>query len=156
MASISAFLNVEHLARSMGFYQGLGFRPTYVRQNDRGQDIYGGVELEGAEIEMGWIGGNDDKEYRTWVGTPLGAGVVLYVTVKDVDAIAKRAKELGAIIEYGPETRSYGRVLGLNDPDGYVVTFLEEKAPRKHAKKSAKSAKKPAKKTSKKKSPARR
>lgn len=137
---LSAFLNVSNLQQSLGFYQSLGFAPTYVRQRD-GVDTYAGLELDGAEIELGWIGSNNDADYRAWVGTPLGAGVVLYLTTRDVDGIAQRAKDIGATIEYGPEDRSYGRVLGLNDPDGYVLTFLREPtASRKAAGKGAKKA----------------
>jgi len=151
MPGISAFLNVADLKQSLAWYQALGFTPTYVRQNDKGQDTYAGVDLGGAEIELGWIGSNDDKAYREWVGTPLGAGVVLYVPTRDVDKVAKRAKEIDAVVEYGPESRSYGRVLGLNDPDGYVLTFIQEKPARKAPKKAAKkSAKKAPKKSAKK------
>lgn len=151
MAGLSAFLNVADLKQSLAWYQALGFQPTYVRQNKQGQDVYAGVEMGGAEVELGWIGSNDDAEYRKWVGTPLGAGVVLYVTTRDVDKVAARAKEIDATVEYGPEDRSYGRVLGLNDPDGYVLTFIEDKSTtRRPAKKAKKAAKKPAKKASKK------
>jgi predicted enzyme related to lactoylglutathione lyase len=151
MAALSAFLNVSSLQQSLAFYQGLGFAPTYVSQSRAGVDTYAGLSFEGAEIELGWIGSNDDPEYRAWVGTPLGAGVVLYLTVRDVDKLAAKAKAIGATVEYGPEERSYGRVLGLNDPDGYVLTFLQEPRkpaakrrpaprPRKAAKKAAKKA----------------
>lgn len=148
MATLSAFLNVGNLQQSLGFYQALGFAPTYVSKSRAGVEAYAGLEYQGAEIELGWIGSNDDPEYRAWVGTPLGAGVVLYLTVRDVDAVAEKAKAIGATIEYGPEDRSYGRVLGLNDPDGYVLTFIQEprkaaprrKAARKGAKKASRKA----------------
>ncbi|GEM_PF-2076820 len=155
MASLSAFLNVSDLKQSLAFYQALGFAPTYVSQNRAGVDAYAGLDYDGAEVELGWIGSNSDPEYRAWVGTPLGAGVVLYLNVRDVDKVAAKAKTVGATIEYGPEDRSYGRVLGLNDPDGYVVTFIQEPrkaAPRRKAAKKApaKKGKKAAKKGAKK------
>jgi predicted enzyme related to lactoylglutathione lyase len=149
VATLSAFLNVTNIKQSLGFYQALGFTPTYVRQRD-GVDAYAGVEHDGAEIELGWIGSNDDREYQSWVSTPLGAGVVLYLSVRDVDAVAKKAKDIGATIEYGPEDRSYGRVLGLNDPDGYVLTFIAEPKPRKKAAAKKSARKKAAKKATKK------
>lgn len=145
-ASCSVFLNVQDIERSMRFYEGLGFRVDKVyRDGTTGAARYADLSFQGAELGLGHIPVSDDPEFRSWVSTPLGAGVVIYYTVPDVDAVFARAKAQGALIEYEPQDRSYGRVFGLNDPDGYVVSFLREPpAARKAAKKATKAVKKAA------------
>ncbi|HEX2021884.1 MAG TPA: VOC family protein, partial [Candidatus Thermoplasmatota archaeon] len=117
------------------------------KDDETGMTTYADLDLEGAELGLGHIPSNDDPAFRAWVGTPLGAGVVVYVTVPDVDGIHARAVKAGATIEYPLRDRPYGRIFTLNDPDGYTVTFLQErraparKAARKGAKKAARKAK---------------
>lgn len=168
-ATISLFLNVTDIQRSLDFYQRLGFKLDKAWK-DKETGIIGFADLsaQGAELGLGNIASNDDPEFREWVGTPLGAGVVVYVTVPDVDAWHARAKKAGATIEYGPLDRPYGRVFMLNDPDGYSISFITEpKAPRRKpattSKRSKKagagrqaSAKKSSKKSAKKKAPAKK
>lgn len=144
-ASLSVFLNVQDIERSIRFYQGLGFKVDALHRGDdpKGPVRYADLSYQGAELGLGHIAINDDPEYRAWVGTPLGAGVLLYVSVPDVDRVFEKAKAQGALIEYPPQDRSYGRVFGLNDPDGYVVSFIKETRTRPApVKKAAKSAKK--------------
>lgn len=117
MGSTSVFLNVADIEKSLKFYKALGFKVTSRTKHENGKLAYCDMNLDGAEVGLGWIGSNDEKEYRSWVGTPLGAGVVIYLTVRDVDKTFKKAKKAGAVIEYEPTTRSYGRVAGVNDPD---------------------------------------
>lgn len=152
-ASLSVFLNVQDIERSIAFYRGLGFKVDALHRGREGEGPvrYADLSYQGAELGLGHIAINDDPEFRAWVGTPLGAGVVLYVSVPDVDLVFDKAKAVGATIEYAPEDRSYGRVFGLNDPDGYVVSFIKERKARAApvkvaAKKAAKAAKKVAKK----------
>ena len=127
-ASLSVFLNVQDIERSVAFYQGLGFKVDKLHRGRDGQGPtrYADLSYQGAELGLGHIASNDDPEFRAWVGTPLGAGVMLYLSVPDVDRIHEKAKAQGATIESAPEDRSYGRVFTLNDPDGYVVTFIKE------------------------------
>lgn len=95
---------------------------------------------------LGAIASNDDPEYRKWVGTPLGAGVVLYFTVpRGVDQLFEKARKAGAAVENEPTDRPYGRIATVNDPDGYVLTFHQEPARRRapaRKKSPAKKAKK--------------
>ena len=164
-ASLSVFLNVQDIERSIAFYRGLGFKVDALHRGREGTGPvrYADLSYQGAELGLGHIAVNDDPEYRSWVGTPLGAGVMLYFSVPDVDRLHEKAKDLGAVIEYAPEDRSYGRVFGLNDPDGYVVAFIKEKkarpAPAKKAaaqatKRATKAVRTVAKKVAKGKSPA--
>lgn len=149
MASTSVFLNVNDITKSLEFYRALGFRALAVHQNRAGADAWADLDLDGAELGLGHIPSNDDPAFRAWCSTPLGAGVVVYMTVADVDAVYARATKIRATIEVPLEDRSYGRVFTLNDPDGYTLTFLEEPRPapkRAKPKKTAKAktAKRPA------------
>lgn len=124
MASISAFLNVRDLEASLAFYEALGFEE--VDRYERGGEVhFVDLELDGAYLGLGNIDAADDPSFRDWVGGTLGGGVVFYITVDDVDAYHGRAVEAGATIEHAPDTRPYGRVFTFNDPDGYVLAFLD-------------------------------
>lgn len=153
-ATCSVFLNVMDIEKSVAFYQGLGFKVDAIHRGREGDGPvrYADLSYQGAELGLGHIAVNPDPEFRAWVGTPLGAGVVVTFSVPDVDRVFEKAKALGAVIEHAPEDRSYGRVFGLNDPDGYVVSFIKE--PRRatgaaSVKKAAAKAKKAVAKTAK-------
>lgn len=147
-ARTSVFLNVTDVDRSLKFYRALGFKVASSTKRD-GRVAYADLELDGAELGLGSISSNDDPEYRAWVGTPLGAGVVVYLTLPrgGVDKAFAKARKAGAVVEHEPTDRSYGRVATVNDPDGYVLTLHEDPAKRRAA---------PAKKTKKAKKAARR
>lgn len=157
-ASLSAFFNVTDIERSLAFYRKLGFKVDREHKDrETGETTYADLSLNGAELGLGNIASNDDPDFRAWVATPLGAGVVVYVTVPNVDRIHQKAVAAGAVIEFAPIDRPYGRLFMLNDPDGYSISFIREprresprKGARKGARKSAKKAsKKPAKKAAK-------
>ena len=123
----SVFLNVADIERSIKFYEGLGFKTTNrTLSKDKKATHFADLELDGAELGLGHIPSNNDAAFRSWVATPLGAGLVIYFTVPDVETQYKLAKAMGAVIEYPLEKRSYGKVFTLNDPDGYTVSFLTE------------------------------
>jgi uncharacterized glyoxalase superfamily protein PhnB len=142
---LSVTLNVEDLPRALAAYKALGFRVDDAWKDDKGETTYTELSYRGAEVGLAHIPSNDDKEFRNWVSTPLGAGVVVQLTVPDVDAVHDRAKKAGFKVEVPPADRSYGRVMTLNDPDGYVLSFYEEK-PKRAAPARARPAKKTAKK----------
>ena len=148
---MSVFLNVTDIQRSLDFYQRLGFKLDKAwKDKETGIIGYADLSAQGAELGLGNIASNDDADFRAWVGTPLGAGVIVYLTVPDVDAWHARAKKAGATIEYGPIDRPYGRLFMLNDPDGYSISFITEpktRRPAKRAKAKAPARKKSAKKT---------
>jgi uncharacterized glyoxalase superfamily protein PhnB len=136
-ASTSVFLNVRDIEKSLEFYRRLGFRVKNAwKDEETGQTGYADLDLQGAELSLGHIPSNDDPEFQAWVGTPLGAGVVVYLTVPNVDRHWKVAQEMGATIEMPIKDRPYGRMFTLNDPDGYTLSFITEPrraAPRKKA-----------------------
>lgn len=154
--SLSVFLNVSDIERSLAWYRGLGFKPSHLTADGEGRVLYADLSFKGAEIGLGHIPANDDPEFRQWVGTPLGAGVLIYFTTTNVDALYEKAKKLKATVEVKPETRSYGRVLTLNDPDGYCIVFIDETKKKKPATKKAAAKKTAAKKTPAKKAPAKK
>jgi predicted enzyme related to lactoylglutathione lyase len=123
--SCSVFLNVRDIDRSLKFYEQLGFKVAKTYE-DEGATAYADLEMNGAEVSLGHIPKNDDPEFVSWVSTPLGAGVIVYISVRDVDGVYVKAQEAGWTIEHAPEDRSYGRVFLANDPDGYVLAFIEE------------------------------
>lgn len=138
----SVFLNVHDIDRSLKFYRALGFRATSASKDAQGRTWYADLERDGAELGLGNIPSATDDEFHAWVSTPLGAGVVVYLTVKDVDGIFEAARKAGAAVEVEPEERSYGRVATVNDPDGYVLTFIRETARRRAAVKRRRPTKK--------------
>jgi len=126
-ATSSVFLNVRNLEKSVEFYEGLGFRVDSESRDDRGALTYVDLQLGGAELSLGQVLSDADDEYTRWVSGELGAGVILYFTVPDVDAVHDRARRIRATIEVPLRDRSYGRAFNLNDPDGYVVCLLTER-----------------------------
>lgn len=125
MASISAFLNVADIRTSLDFYTDLGFEEIDRYETDDGALHFVDLELDGAILGLGNIDSNDDPSFTEWVSGGLGSGVVLYITVGDVDRMFERARQAGATIEHPPDDRPYGRVFTMNDPDGYVVSFID-------------------------------
>lgn len=129
-ATASVFLNVWDIAKSVEFYEGLGFRVDARHERD-GVLAWADLSLGNVEVGLGNIRWNDEPSFRNWVATPLGAGFVLYVTVPDIAPFWDRARAIRATIEVPLETRSYGQVFTVNDPDGYTLTFLQEPAARR-------------------------
>ena len=126
--SSSVFLNVANIEKSLEFYRNIGFRVAKTYKDASGKVAWADLALQGAEFGLGHIPSNDDPGFRQWVGTPLGAGVVVYFTVPNVDRYHKLAQEARATIEMPLTDRPYGRMFTLNDPDGYTISFLTEVA----------------------------
>ena len=57
-------------------------------------------------------------------GTPSPNGCGLYYVVNNADAMCDRCRSAGVTIVTEPADRDYGlRDFGINDPDGYYITF---------------------------------
>jgi len=138
--SSSVFLNVTSIEKSLEFYRNIGFRVARTYKDDNGKVAWADLSLQGAEFGLGHIPSNDDPGFRQWVSTPLGAGVIVYFTVPNVDRYHKLAQTARATIEMPLTDRPYGRMFTLNDPDGYTISFLQELAAKKPATKTAKKA----------------
>lgn len=148
-ASVSVFLNVKDVEKATEVYEALGFQVVARHKTRSGRVGWVDLALDGAEIGLGQIDTNDDPAFREWVSTPLGAGVVVYVDVPNVDAAWARAGKAGVAIEQPLESRSYGRVFMINDADGYTIAFIgpagdEAGAPAAARKPARKAAAKPA------------
>lgn len=141
-ASTSAFLNVTDMEKSLEFYRRLGFRVVKAYRGEDGTTSYADLALEGAELGLGSIRSNDDPSFQAWVSTPLGAGVVVYFTVPNVDKHWARAQEAGATVEVPLVDRPYGRLFTVNDPDGFTLTFITEATRRPARKKATKAVRK--------------
>lgn len=141
-ARTSVFLNVKDMDASLKFYKALGFKVTSSTKAD-GKVAWADLDMDGAELGLGAAGSNDDPEFRSWVSTPLGAGVVVTFSLPrgGVDKVFAKAKKAGAAVEMPPTDRPYGRTAMLNDPEGYVLSLHEDLAPARKAAKRAKKAK---------------
>lgn len=103
-------LTVGDMGRSVAFYTGLGF-----------EVLYGGPDAGFTSLAVG-------QGFLNLMGRP-GAGpwpawgrVVLHVS--DVDAMYRRAVELGLTPEAPPRNAEWGeRYFHLVDPDGHELSF---------------------------------
>jgi lactoylglutathione lyase len=117
-------LLVSNLERSLAFYvDTLGFERG-MTVPDAPPFVFASVTSEPVEIFL-----NDAatavKEYPAFAGKPIGATGTLYIEVEGVDALHDRIKSTVKIV-MPIATQFYGmREFGIEDPDGYVLTFGE-------------------------------
>jgi catechol 2,3-dioxygenase-like lactoylglutathione lyase family enzyme len=130
-AEISVMFNVKDVERSLAFYRSLGFTARWQWKGEDGKLAYAGVGLGEAVLALGRItpgnSGGEYRDYRKWVSTPLGAGVIVNVELRPVEKVYARAKRAKADIESRLREWPYGTAFTINDPDGYVVKFLRPK-----------------------------
>ncbi len=130
-AEISVMFNVHDVDRSVRFYRALGFTTRWEWKGEDGKLSYAGVGIGGAVIALGRIwtgeGGGEYRDYQKWVSTPLGAGVIVNVELRNVEGVYAKAKKARATIESRLRSWPYGMAFTINDPDGYVVKFLRPK-----------------------------
>lgn len=126
MARTSVYLNVEDAHRSIDFYEGLGFKTMERHEAENGHLVHVALDLEGARLGLGEIAAvEDDPDYEAWVSSPLGAGVIVSFHVGDAEAVFERAQAIDATIERPLNEHMGVPSFTVNDPDGYVVTFIE-------------------------------
>ncbi|MGI0053803.1 MAG: VOC family protein [Thermoplasmata archaeon] len=129
-AEISVMFNVADVDRSLAFYRSLGFTRRWQWKGEDGRSAYAGVGLGGAVIALGRISrgtGGEYEGYEQWISTPLGAGVIVNVELRNVEGAYARARKAKAKIESQLRAWPYGTAFTINDPDGYVVKFLRPK-----------------------------
>jgi catechol 2,3-dioxygenase-like lactoylglutathione lyase family enzyme len=127
-ALISVMFNVKDVDRSVAFYRSLGFTVRWRWPGEDGRLAYAGVGIGDAVVALGRItsgrGGGEYSNYSKWVSSPLGAGVIVNVELRNVEGCYARAKKAKAKIESRLREWPYGVAFTINDPDGYVVKFL--------------------------------
>jgi catechol 2,3-dioxygenase-like lactoylglutathione lyase family enzyme len=131
-AEISVMFNVKDVDRSLAFYRKLGFTQRWAWKGDDGKLDYAGVGIGEAVIALGRISLDEGasaeySDYAKWVSSPLGAGVIINVELRNVEGLYERAKKAKATIESRLKEWPYGTAFTINDPDGYVVKFLRSK-----------------------------
>jgi len=130
-ALISVMFNVKDVDRSVVFYRSLGFTTRWKWKGEDGRLLYAGVGIGDAVIALGKItpggGGSEYRNYRRWVASNLGGGVIINIELRNVEGLYVRAKKARAKIESRLREWPYGTAFTINDPDGYVVKFLRSR-----------------------------
>jgi len=107
-------LTVSEIARSVRFYESLGFR----QRPGHSAPGFASFELAGA-----------GHGYLNLLEGPLGAaegwGRVIF-HVSDVDAFYRQVEAAGAVPEFAPRDAPWGeRYFHLRDPDGHELSFAK-------------------------------
>ena len=115
-------LTVDDIAKSVAFYEALGFRVT-----DRWNDDNG--ELMSVMVQAGqlMIGLNQD-DWKKGRNRQKGIGMRLHIeTAQNIDEIAARAKAAGITLDVEPfDTPWKTRQFELTDPTGFKLTVSSE------------------------------
>lgn len=118
---LAPHLTVNDLAKSLAFYEGLGFAVSE-RWEDKGKLL--GVMLHAG---AGGLGLSQD-DFAKGTARVKGVGMRTWITTEqDIDAIASRAKAAGVPLDSEPEDYPWGgRGFGATDPDGFKLTIWRE------------------------------
>lgn len=121
VTSVSASLTVDDLAKSIAFYEALGFT-VGERWEENGALL--GVMINAGKTQIGlsqddWKKGRDRKK---------GIGMRMFLTtMQNVDEVAARAKNAGITLGSEPhDTEWNSRAFEVTDPSGFVWTILSE------------------------------
>jgi uncharacterized glyoxalase superfamily protein PhnB len=120
-------LLVRDVAKSLAFYRDvLGFEVVATMPPDGSSFVFVWVKRDGVNVFLNDATTAGD-EYAALKGKPLGGSLTIYITLTGVDEYYAKVSP-GAKVEAALETKFYGmREFAVLDPDGYVLTFAEEK-----------------------------
>lgn len=120
-------LLVRDVGKSLAFYRDvLGFEVVASMPPDGSSFVFVWVKRDGVNIFLNDATTAGD-EYAALKGKPLGGSLTIYVTMTGIDDYFAKVSP-HVTIEAQLETKFYGmREFALADPDGYVLTFAEEK-----------------------------
>ncbi|NQV20404.1 MAG: VOC family protein [Rhodospirillales bacterium] len=113
--SLSAVtLIVADMARSVGFYEALGFERLYGGPDERFTSYRAGTSY----LNLMLSGRDDPRPQRLWGRT------IFYVD--DVDVQHRQALDAGLTPEAAPRDAAWGeRYFHLRDPDGHELSFAK-------------------------------
>lgn len=116
MTAVHPVLNVRDVRRSARWYQGVGFEPVFV--DDDEHPGYGGIRRDGVELHLQW---HSEQEWADGVD-----GNAYRFLVDDPDALrAEFADEL--VRDHEVTDTAWGtREFGLYDPDGNALFFYRD------------------------------
>jgi len=120
-AFIAPGITVNDLARSIAFYEGLGFAV-----GERWED---GGKLLGVMLHAGSsMYGLTQDDFAKGKDRVKGVGMRTWIsTEQDIDDIAARAKAAGVTLDTEPEDYPWGgRGFAVTDPDGFKLTLSRE------------------------------
>jgi uncharacterized glyoxalase superfamily protein PhnB len=120
-------LLVRDISRSLGFYRDvLGFEVFATVPPDASPFVFAWMKRDGVNIFLNDATTAGD-EYAALKGKPIGGSLTIYITLTDIDAYFAKVS-VHATVAAQLETKFYGmREFATVDPDGYVLTFAEEK-----------------------------
>jgi len=122
ISSIVPTLTVDDLQKSIAFYEALGFAIDE-RWEDKGTLL--GVMLRAGKTQIGlnqddWKKGRDRKK-------GIGVRLSIETTPRNVDEIAKRARNAGITLTSEPhDTEWKSRAFEVTDPSGFLLTVFSE------------------------------
>lgn len=117
ICSLSAITVATHdMARSVRFYQALGFKLHYGGEDAAFTSFHVGSSYLNVTIVP-------PEKHLMWWGR-----VIFHVT--DVDAVYRRAMELGLMPSFAPRDATWGeRFFHILDPDGHELSFAKPLEP---------------------------
>jgi PhnB protein len=122
MQLVSVYLNVSDVDAALDFYvKAFGFKKKFAMPGPDGKSFHGEVMHGNCSVMIGRPTPESGHKTPADLG---GTPTTVYVYVKDVDALAERARAAGAQIVRGPADEYWGdRICGITDPYGHQWYF---------------------------------
>lgn len=114
---------MRDVARSLAFYQRLGFRPA-MQLPPTGRAEWVRLERDHVALLV-WNEIIASPDILAALALSRGAGNAVRITVSDVDRVAREFQEAGIVLRHQPETMPEGvREFSILDPDGFILEFV--------------------------------
>lgn len=119
---------LQHVAsvdRTLEWYKGLGFKG---RTRSMGPMSWGEVDFhpDGGLVIFPMEHPDYPAENLSWLQGPLGHGLILTVGVTDAERVWTKAQASGAKVDEPLQPNPWGGFsCQLEDPDGYIVSFID-------------------------------
>lgn len=118
----SLMLYVSDVKASVDFYKALGFEPATLKKD------FAAVRLDGFELhfhDKNAVPGTYFKQES--MAEPKGAGLYIYINVREIDAYYRSIVDKGIITSTEPRDWPWGnREFVVRDPDKYKLVFAEK------------------------------